>query len=221
MWISTVRARPGLLAISRVLFASVFLVVTITTTLVTFIMPESFVSQARIALRPDATDAAGTPGLQGAPGLFDARFVQTECEVMRSERILAKAIDDLDLNKEWGKQFANGERLKTSETMTLLRGRVDLRPIPNTSAIELRVFDEKPDEAARVNAIAEAYRDRRAPLSQPHQLTALLMWRCLACPPRPPAPGQPVPAASVSGGPRVEILDRAVPGFGRYGPTSP
>lgn len=193
--ISTVRARPGLLAVSRVLFVSVFLVVVITTTLVTFILPESFVSKARIALRPNATNPAGTTGLQGASGSFDSRFMQTECEVIQSEAILGKAIEDLDLNKEWGKKYANGDRLKTSETMALLRARVDLRPVPNTSVIEIRIYSEKPEEAAKVaNSIAEAYRDQSS---------------------------HPDPAASMSSSPRVEILDRAVPGFRPVRPNKP
>ena len=169
--------------------------VVVSTTLVTFILPESFVSQARLALRPNATNPAGTTGLQGASDSFDSRFMQTECEVIQSEVILGKAIEDLDLNKEWGKRYANGDRLKTSETMALLRARVDLRPVPNTSVIEIRVYGEKPEEAAKVaNSIAVAYRDH---------------WNHLD------------PAASLSNGPHVEILDRAVPGFRPIRPNKP
>ena len=193
--ISTVRARPGLLAVSRVLFVGVFLVVVITTTLVTFILPESFVSQARIALRPNATNPAGTTGLPGASAILDPRSVQTECEVIRSEGILGKVIEDLDLNKEWGKKYADGDWLKTSETMALLRGRLDLRPVPNTSIIEIRIYSEKPEEAAKVaNALAEAYRDHSTHAD---------------------------PATSMSNAPRIEILDHAVPGFRPVRPNKP
>jgi uncharacterized protein involved in exopolysaccharide biosynthesis len=39
---------------------------------------------------------------------------------------------------------------------------IELRPVRNTSLIEIRVSSEKPDEAAKIaNAIAEAYRDHR------------------------------------------------------------
>jgi len=185
--IATMRARPGLLTVSRTLFATIFLVVVTATTLVTFVLPETFVSKARIALRPNATNSAGTAGLQGTSGMFDSRFLHTECEVIQSEVILGKVIEDLDLNREWGKKYANGDRLKTSETMTLLRGRMDLHPVPNTSVIDIRIYSERPEEAAKVaNALAEACRDHS---------------------------NHPNSSASMSNSTRVEILDHAVPGF--------
>ena len=56
-----------------------------------------------------------------------------------------------------------GTRLKTSETIGMLKRAIDLRPVRNTSLIEIRVFSEKADEAARIaNAIAEAYKAHRA-----------------------------------------------------------
>ena len=90
--------------------------------------------------------------------------------MIQSEVILGKVIEDLDLNNEWGKKYANGERLKTSETIAMLKGRIDLRPVRNTSLIEIRVFSEKADEAAKIaNAIAEAYKAHR--LEQRKQLS--------------------------------------------------
>ncbi|MCY2924803.1 MAG: capsular biosynthesis protein, partial [Planctomycetota bacterium] len=82
--------------------------------------------------------------------------------MITSEVILGKVIEDLDLNKEWGKKYANGERLKTSEAISLLKQRIDLRPVRNTSIIEIRVYSEKADEASKIaNAVAEAYRTHR------------------------------------------------------------
>jgi capsular polysaccharide biosynthesis protein len=187
---STLRARPGLFAVSFALFFSVFLVVVITAILVTFILPESYssIARIRIVLRPDATNPAGATGPKGALSIYDAHFIQTEYEVIQSEGVLGKVIGDLDLNKEWGKRYTNGERLKTSETMALLRARMDLRPVRNTSVIQICSYSEKPEEAAKVaNAIAEAYRDH---FNSPESATS-----------------------GMSSGPRVEILDHAVPGF--------
>ena len=56
------------------------------------------------------------------PISYDPYFIQTEFEVIQSEVILGKVIEDLDLNNEWGKKYANGEPLKTSETIALLKG---------------------------------------------------------------------------------------------------
>jgi capsular polysaccharide biosynthesis protein len=135
--------------------------VLITVTLVTFILPESFSSVARIKIERDDSDIAGLAERKPVTG-YDPYFIQTEFELIQSEVILSKVIVDLDLNKAWGKRYANGERLKPSESLALLKGRIDLRPVRNTSIIEIRVYSEQPEEAARIaNAVAEAYKDFR------------------------------------------------------------
>jgi uncharacterized protein involved in exopolysaccharide biosynthesis len=139
----------------------VWLLVVITTTLVTMVLPESFGSTARIRIERDSTDIHGLAE-GGAPAGYDPHFLQSEFEMIQSERVLQKVIELLDLNREWGRRFANNERLKTFETLGLLKGRIDLRPIRNTSLIEIRVYSERADEAAKIaNAIAEAYRQHR------------------------------------------------------------
>jgi capsular polysaccharide biosynthesis protein len=139
----------------------VWLMVVVITTLVTMILPESFSSTARIKIEHDHPDIAGLAALEG-PRSYDPYFIQTELEVIQSGLILGKAIQDLDLNKEWGKRYAGGERLKTPETMALLKSRLDLRPVRNTALIEIRAYSEKPAEAAILaNAIAQAYRYHR------------------------------------------------------------
>ena len=192
---STIRARPGLFSLFLAPAVSVFLVVIITATLVTFILPESFVSTARIKLMSIPPNPAGATSRQGATDIFDARFMQSECEVIHSEGILGEAVNDLDLNKEWGKKYANGDRLKTGESMAILKGRMDVRPVRNTSVIEIRTYSEKPEEAAKIaNSLAVAYLDH---------------WSHAA------------PDAIPSGGLHVNILDHAVPGKSPIRPNKP
>jgi capsular polysaccharide biosynthesis protein len=139
----------------------VWLLVALVTTLVTFSLPESFSSTTRIAIERDQADISGLVD-RGTVCNYDPYYLQTQFECIQSQGVLSKVIEDLDLNREWGKKYAGGDRLKTSETLTLLKNRTDLRPVRNTSLIEIRVFSEKPEEAARIaNAIAEAYRDYR------------------------------------------------------------
>ena len=150
-----------IIRIRKTVILAVFLLVVITATLVTFILPESFSSTTRIKIERDSTDINGMTEGRGMIG-YDPFFIQTEFELIQSEVILGKVIDDLDLNKEWGKKYANGDRLKTSETIVLLKARMDLRPVRNTSLIEIRVFSEKGEEAARIaNAVADAYKAHR------------------------------------------------------------
>src|SRR5436190_22832933 len=121
-----------IIRIRKTVILAVFLLVVITATLVTFILPESFSSTARIKIERDQSDI---PGLteRSFGGSYDPYFIQTEFEVIQSELILGKVVQQLDLGKEWGKKYANGETLKPTETITLLKSRMDLRPVRNTS----------------------------------------------------------------------------------------
>jgi len=132
--------------------------------------PTIYQATARIRVEHDQTDINGLGEPRGVSG-YDPYFIQTEFEVIESQEVLDKVIEQLDLNREWGKKYAGGERLKTWETAALLKSKLDLRPVRNTSLIEIRVRSDKPDEAVRIaNAIAEAYRthrqERRAQLTK-------------------------------------------------------
>jgi succinoglycan biosynthesis transport protein ExoP len=153
-----------IIRIRKTVILAVFLLVVITATLVTFILPEYFSSTARIKIERDQSDIVELQrgGASGLPGAYDPYFIQTEFEVIQSELILGKVIDALDLNKTWGAKFAGGETLKQSETIGLLKNRMELRPVRNTQLIEIRVVSEKPEEAMLIaNKIAEAYREYR------------------------------------------------------------
>src|SRR5262245_6853814 len=150
-----------IIRIRKTVILAVFLLVVITATLVTFVLPESFSSTARIKVERDQSDI---PGIFSGPSMspYDPYFIQTEFEVIQSELILGKVIDMLKLNVEWGKKYAGGEVLRTPETMILLKGRMDLKPVRNTTLIEIRVYSDKPQEAADLaNAIAKAYQNHR------------------------------------------------------------
>src|SRR5215510_15910134 len=150
-----------IIRIRKTVILAVFLLVVITATLVTFILPESFSSTARIKVERDRSDIQGIMEPQTMSN-YDPYFIQTEFEVIQSEKVLGKVVDDMNLMVEWGKKYAGGERLKRDEAITLLKGRMDLRPVRNTSLIEIRVFSEKPEEAAKIaNTIAYAYKDYR------------------------------------------------------------
>lgn len=150
-----------IIRIRKTVILAVFLLVVITATLVTFILPESYSSKARIKIDRDQTDISGLADRSTLAG-YDPFFIQTEFELIQSELILGKVVADLDLNTEWGRKYASGERLQTPETIALLKQRIDLRTVRGTSLIEIVVYSEKPEEAARIaNAIADAYKTHR------------------------------------------------------------
>lgn len=143
---ATAGSRLNPFAVFWPVFALVFLLVVFSATTITFILPESYASTARIMIA--ATPAAGATGSQSSPP--DPVFFQTQVELLRSELVLTKAIEELDLNTVWGKRYYDGEKLNTAVTLDLLRSRLDFRPVRNTSLLEIRAFSEDPKEAAAV-----------------------------------------------------------------------
>src|SRR5262249_28212331 len=102
-----------IIRIRKTVILTFFLFFVITATLVTFILPESYSSIARIKIERDQSDIAELQGRNGGgSGVYDPYFIQTEFEVIQSELILGKVIAKLDLNKVWGAKFAGGDPLK-------------------------------------------------------------------------------------------------------------
>jgi capsular polysaccharide biosynthesis protein len=92
--------------------------------------------------------------------------------------VLGEVVDTCDLNTEWGRKYASGEKLKTSESLTILRGRLDVRPVRNTSIISVRAYSEDKEEAAMVaNAVMVAYQNQVGKVSP--TVSAIVIDRAL------------------------------------------
>ena len=156
--------------IRKTVILAVFLLVVLTTTAVTFLLPESWSSTVRIAVEKDVSDINPLGFAQNSQQ-YDPYFIQTEFEKIKSKAVLYKVIEDLDLNRKWGDRYNNHVPLKTTETYQLLSRRIDVRQTRNTTLIEVRVYSdakEKPAEEAALiaNKIADVYRDSRLNLKQ-------------------------------------------------------
>ncbi len=154
-----------IIRIRKTVILAVFLLVVITATVVTYILPETFSGTARMKVTSDSPDVQGFE--QYATKSYDPYFIQTEFEVIQSQLILGKVIEKLHLNEEWGKKYNNGQPLKDSESLELLKKSIRLTPVRNASLIEVEVFSDKPDEAAKIaNEIAETYAEHRLEVSK-------------------------------------------------------
>ncbi len=143
-------------------FIVVFLLVFGTSAVVTYLLPESFRSTTRVKVERSPSASPDQNGSPNASSEYDPYFLQTEFAVIQSRVVLSKVIEALDLNAKWGQRYAGGEKLKNPEAMALLEARMDLRPVRNTTLIDISVYGEDRDETAAIaNAIAEAYRDHR------------------------------------------------------------
>ncbi len=156
--------------IRKAIIITVFLITAIIATAVTFILPESYASTTRIKVEAEGADIPGMTTQSTAMGGFDPYFIQTTFEIMQSQLVLSNVITKLNLNEVWGKKFLNGETLKSTETLQILKGRMSLSPVRNTKLINITVYsDDRIEAAVQANAIAEAYKDYR--LQSRRQLT--------------------------------------------------
>ena len=149
-----------IIRIRKTVIMAVFLLVVLTATLVTFVYPEKFVSVARIKIERDVSDITPLNGNQALSLGYDPYYIQTEFEVIQSEVILGKVIDDLALDKKWA---SPGEPpLKRDQAIIMLKNLMDLRPVRNTSLIAISIYSEDKKEAADIaNKIAETYQAHR------------------------------------------------------------
>jgi capsular exopolysaccharide synthesis family protein len=162
-----------IIRIRKTVIISVFLLIAITATVVTFILPEAYSSTARIQINPDISDIPTMTGALPYAG-YDAYFIQTEFSIMQSEKVLGRVIDLLDLNNKWGQKYNNGVPLKLEDTMQMLKQKMSLSPERNTKLIDITVYSEDKDDAARVaNGIAQAYHDYRLALRSTNTLNGI------------------------------------------------
>lgn len=143
------------------LFVSVFLLVVITATVITFILPETFVGVARVTPGDEVNhQPVATNRTEFA---IDPFFTQNAFNVIRSEDVLRRVVDTMNLREEWGRKHGDGEEWDLSLCAKLLNHFIELHLVRNTSLIEIRAHADNPDQAAQLaNATAEAYRDYEA-----------------------------------------------------------
>src|SRR3954465_8266347 len=114
-----------IIRIRKTVILAVFLLVVLTTTAVTFILPETYMSTARIEVGKDTPDIQSILQPQGPMG-YDPYFIQTEFEKIKSQKVLYKVIEQLNLTDVWAKRFGT-ETLKMSEAYKILLNQIDLR----------------------------------------------------------------------------------------------
>jgi capsular exopolysaccharide synthesis family protein len=148
--------------IRKAIILTVFLITTLIATLVTFILPPSYASTCRIKVENDVNDSLGGSSATASMMPYDPYFIQTTFEIMQSQVVLGNVIATLNLNSVWGGKYYNGQTLKTSETMEILKQRMLLAPVRNTKLISITVYSDSPTEAALLaNTIADAYKNYR------------------------------------------------------------
>src|SRR5947209_7877434 len=100
-----------------------------------FSVPKGYVNKLRIKLVSDV-NSTGTDGSKPNKDYNDALLMQTECEVMRSDLVLAQLLNALGTNqtlveRQPGTQvvFADAGRIAQ------LRKQIEVRPLPKTNLL--------------------------------------------------------------------------------------
>jgi serine/threonine protein kinase len=123
--------------------------------------------------------------MTGPAAAQDPYHFQTESEVLHSQAVLEPVAASLNLGQRWGKKFNGGQVLSDEQTVTLMKGMIEIQPVNGGSVIEIRCYSDLPKEAAEIaNKIAETY------CARPPEHTGEMIDRALTpwCPFRPNIP---------------------------------
>lgn len=150
-----------IIRIRKTVILAVFLLVVLTTTLVTFVLPEFFASTVTIEVKKDSStlDRIGGPtAVQG----FDPYFLQTEFEKIQSSAVLYQVISNLNLGDVYRTTRKYEMNLKPEETLLLLLNDIRVSQKRNTELIEITAYNEDKRLAMAIaDSIAEEYRKWR------------------------------------------------------------
>jgi len=136
-------------------FFFVFTLACGTSMIITTCSIKSYESTARIKV--EYKEAAGKRARSSGEA-YDPVLAKTETGVIKSDLIMRKVVGDLNLTEVWGKKYFAGETLKTSQATEFLKRRTDVRPVLDTALIQIRAFDENPEDAATIaNTIVKNY----------------------------------------------------------------
>jgi capsular exopolysaccharide synthesis family protein len=140
------------------LIVLVFLLVVITTGIVTYFMPKQYESSVTMQINQNDTYLKVFDDRSGGRG-FDPRFITTQFEIIQRKEILYPVIEALGLEQKWKKLYGV---IGKEQTLFRLRRMIDVREIRNTELIQIGVLDQDKNEAAEIaNRIAEEYQRRR------------------------------------------------------------
>ncbi|MBI3874649.1 MAG: polysaccharide biosynthesis tyrosine autokinase [Verrucomicrobia bacterium] len=150
-----------IIRVRKLVILTVFLLVVLTTTLVTYWLPKTYMSSVSMDVKKDQTNITKLSGQQTVD-VFDPYFIQTQFERIQSPKVLNEVIESLKLRERWAQRRGMAEPLNRLQAYEVLKRSIDPRQVRNTSIIEIRVYsDLKEESAAIANKIADVYRASR------------------------------------------------------------
>lgn len=134
------------------------LLVFMTASVITYVMPKRYESNATIEVKPRERTIDPLGGsLRSMGPSMTPQFFGTEFEKIKSRNSLARVIDNLDLVNKWG--------IDRESVLGILKGIVNTENIRGTDLISIRVRHTNKEDARDITAeVARAYKDYRTEL---------------------------------------------------------
>jgi succinoglycan biosynthesis transport protein ExoP len=167
----------GLLRLRLSLVLLVFGLVLITTAGVTALLPKWYLATAKIRVEKPESEVKLFQNQSSA--YYDPYFIQDQFEILQSEKILYRVIENLKLNEVIGRQIGDGQSWPSASTYQYLTKKM-FSPESRraTSLIELNVQARDPQLAAAIaNEIARVYANDRVDLATSEQREGLAKLR--------------------------------------------
>src|SRR5215204_2588431 len=93
-----------IIRIRKTVILAVFLLVALTTTVVTYLLPPTYSSKVVISIEPDMPDVDPQGRIMFRP-MADPFFIQTEFQRIQSKPVLTNVVEELNLREQWGKKY--------------------------------------------------------------------------------------------------------------------
>jgi capsular exopolysaccharide synthesis family protein len=134
----------------------VFLIVSVSATVITLLMPKKYESKVLMEVRKNA-DFEVFQASRGEGS--DPRFTTTQFEIIESKEILYPVIEKLGLEEKWRERYELRSREMVYRKLLKM---VSPEEVRNSDLISIVVLDEDRNEAADIaNAVAEQYEAAR------------------------------------------------------------
>jgi polysaccharide biosynthesis transport protein len=151
-----------IIRIRKTVILAVFLLVSLTTTVVTYLLKPGYRSKVIISIEQDLVDVDPKGGSLMLRPPVDPFFIQTEFQRIQSKPVLYRVIDELNLMEQWGRKYNRPGGINRETVYQMLKGSVRAEQVHNTSLIEISGYSDDKDEAANLaNKVAEVYKDVR------------------------------------------------------------
>ncbi|MBM3887721.1 MAG: polysaccharide biosynthesis tyrosine autokinase [Verrucomicrobia bacterium] len=142
----------------KAIILSVFLLVLLTAAAVTFSLPRIYYANVRMRVERERPTVAIFEA--NAAAGFDPIFQMDQVEILQSQKIGYRVVDKEQLVAKWA--ISGPESAAKEQAFQILRGRLKVMPVRNSSLIEVGFFSTDPVEAADLaNAMGIIYRDSR------------------------------------------------------------